>query len=77
MGSYHVYQDSWDAAMGEQLPCKREPENCYDSFVEPVVRSHVTVPKQSQRIWQFRIRVHLKISVEGHLDLRIKCEVVS
>ena len=25
---YHVYQDSWDADIGEQLPpCKREPGN--------------------------------------------------
>jgi len=25
VGGYQVYQDSWDPAIGEQLPCKREP----------------------------------------------------
>jgi len=24
---YHVYQDSWDPAIREQIPCKREPGN--------------------------------------------------
>jgi len=30
---YHMYQDSWDAAIREQLPCKRQPENCEDPLM--------------------------------------------
>ena len=40
---YHMYQDSWDAAIGEQLPCNREPGNCKDPFAVAVVRSRVTI----------------------------------
>ena len=29
---YHVYQDLWDASVGEQLPCEREQANYHDSF---------------------------------------------
>ena len=46
---YHVYQDSWDAAIGEQLPCKREHGNHKDPFTVVVLRSTVTaghVPKK-------------------------------
>jgi len=39
---YHVYRDSWDAAIGEQLPCKREPGNCNNPFGMAVVRLRVT-----------------------------------
>ena len=38
---YHVYQDSWDAAVGEQLPpckLKREPVNRKDLYAVAVVR---------------------------------------
>jgi len=34
---YHVYQDSRDAAIKEQLPCKREPGNHKDPFAVAVV----------------------------------------
>ncbi len=27
---YHVYKAIWDAAMGEELPCEREPANLAD-----------------------------------------------
>ena len=40
---YHTYKDIWDATIGEELPCKREPENRQDPFTVAVVRSHITV----------------------------------
>ena len=40
---YHVYQGIWDADLGEQLPCQREPMNSKDPFAVAVVKSHVTV----------------------------------
>lgn len=40
---YHVYQDIWDAAHGEELPCQREPMNSKDPYAVAVVKSQVTV----------------------------------
>ena len=38
-----LYQGIWDADLGEQLPCRREPTNSKDPFAVAVVKSHVTV----------------------------------
>ena len=40
---YHVYQNIWDADLGEQLSCWREPTNSRDPFAVVVVQSHVIV----------------------------------
>ena len=80
---YHVKQDSWDAAIGEQLPCKREPGNYKDPFTVAVVitcycRSCAQESMCSvflPRIEQFRIHVCLEMSVENHLDLQEVCLV--
>ena len=29
---YHIYQDVWDAAIGEILTCEREPSNSQDRY---------------------------------------------
>lgn len=47
---YHVYQDHWDAAIGERLPCKREPGNRKDPFAVAVVRSRDTVGHVPKKI---------------------------
>ena len=31
---YHVYKDVWEAAIGEELSCKRELENHQDPFAD-------------------------------------------
>ena len=36
---YHVYQDIWDALIGEKLVCAREPDNLRDPFVVAAVKS--------------------------------------
>ena len=33
MRGYHVYNDIWEAAVGEMLVCVREPRNAHDSYV--------------------------------------------
>ena len=43
MRGYHAYQGIWDADLGEQLPCQREPMNTKDPFAVAVVKSQVTV----------------------------------
>ena len=47
---YHVYQDIWDTALGEQLSCKREPGNRKDPFAVAVVRALVTVGHVPKKI---------------------------
>ena len=34
---YHVYIDVWDAAIGEELDCQREPSNANDRYAVAVV----------------------------------------
>ena len=29
---YHVYQEIWTAAVGEELVCEREPDNSHDRY---------------------------------------------
>ena len=36
---YRVYKEIWCAAIGEELPCKKEVENHHNPFVVAVVRS--------------------------------------
>ena len=38
---YHVYQEIWIAAVGEELPCVRETDNHRDQFAVAVARSGV------------------------------------
>ena len=47
---YHTYQSVWDASLGEELPCQREPENSHDPFAVAVVRAGVTVGHVPRRI---------------------------
>ena len=40
---YHVYEEIWDASIGEELLCAREPTNPHDPFAVAVVKSDQTV----------------------------------
>jgi len=39
--SYHIYKDVWEAALGQQLPCQREPGNIHDPYAVAVVETGV------------------------------------
>ena len=39
---YHVYKDVWEAAIGQRLPCQREPGNIRDPYAMAVVETGVT-----------------------------------
>ena len=73
---YHVYQDSWDAAIREQLPCKREFWNC-SYFAVAVVKSGKGTSFKSgpRRSGCFASEFCPEILVESHVDLQMKCEV--
>jgi len=34
---YHVHKDVWEAALGQLLPCQREPGNIHDPYAVAVV----------------------------------------
>ena len=51
---YHVYKDVWEAAVEEELRCKREPGNRQDSFAMAVMRSAVTVDHILKKISSVR-----------------------
>ena len=56
---YHVYIDVWDAAIGEELDCQREPSNANDRYAVAVVKSGVVVshlPKKLSRIYSLFMR---------------------
>ena len=40
---YHVYEEIWDASIGKELLCAREPTNPCDPFAVAVAKSDQTV----------------------------------
>ena len=42
MRGYHVYQGIWDADLGEQLPCQREPMNSKDPFAGSLLTTRLS-----------------------------------
>ena len=38
---YHAYKDVWEAALGQLLPCQREPGNIHDPYAVAVVETVV------------------------------------
>ena len=40
---YHVYNDIWEAAVGEVLVCVREPRNAYDKYAVAVEKDGTTI----------------------------------
>jgi len=38
---YHVYTDVWEPALGQLLPCQREPGNVHDPYAVAVVETGV------------------------------------
>ncbi len=40
---FHVYKEVWDAAFGEELPCRRDVGNSHDPYAVAMVRASTTV----------------------------------
>ncbi len=40
---YHVYQDLWEAAIGEKLMCRRETSNVKDRYAVAVIKDNEIV----------------------------------
>ena len=51
---YHVYKHIWEAAIGEELDCRREPDNPNDRYAVAVVKSETVVghlPRRLSRVF--------------------------
>ena len=61
---YHTYQDIWDTAVGEELLCKREPNNARDSYAVVVIKDDhvIEILRQYGRIAIFKAS-HVKQAV--------------
>lgn len=47
---YHVYQDVWTAAIGEELVCQLERGNAHDIYAVAVKRDNVVVGHLAHKI---------------------------
>ena len=47
---YHVYQAIWNASIGEQLLCRREPDNPSDRYAVAVIKDGTIIGHLSRKI---------------------------
>ena len=50
MRGYHTYQNVWTAAVGDQLPCRRERANSEDPFAVAVMKGKRIVGQVPRKI---------------------------
>ena len=56
---YHIYKETWRAAIGEELECDREPGNSCDRYAIAVKRSGVVIghlPRKVSRVCSLFLR---------------------
>ena len=56
---YHVYKEIWEAAVGEELVCAREPHNSHDRYAVAVKREDVLIwhlPRKLSRLCSLFLR---------------------
>ena len=56
---YHVYQEAWEAAVGEELDCERELNNAHDHYAVAVKRMEVVVGHLSCKLSRLCLLVHV------------------
>ena len=72
MRGYHIYQEEWEAAIGEELQCEREKNNAKDPYAVAVVRKNVVVghlPRKISRISALFIKRKGKIRCKAVEDV--------
>ena len=47
---YHVYQDEWKAAVGEEMECRRQRRNPADTYAVAVIKEDCIVGHLPRRI---------------------------
>ena len=56
---YHVYKEIWEAAVGEELVCVREPHNSHNHYAVAVKREDVLIghlPRKLSRLCSLFLR---------------------
>ena len=56
---YHVYQEIWEAAVGEVLACEREPRNATDRYAVAVKKDGTIIghlPRKVSRVCSLFLR---------------------
>ena len=56
---YHVYKEVWEAALGEELACEREPHNVHDRYSVAVKRRGIIIghlPRKLSRLCSLFLR---------------------
>ena len=56
---YHEYKEVWEAAVGEELVCEREPQNAHDRYAVAVTRRGIIVghlPRKLSRLCSLFLR---------------------
>ena len=68
---YHVYKDIWNAVIGEELVCEREPDNKSDRYAVAVRKDRIIIghlPRKISRTCSLFLRRGSEITcrVTGH-----------
>ena len=66
---YHIYQEQWEAAIGEELECQRERGNAADAYAVSVIKEGVIIghlPRRISRVCTLFIRrggaIHCRVT---------------
>ena len=52
---HHVYKDAWEAAVGEELACEKEPHNAHDRYTVAVKRRGVIIGRLPRKLLSLRL----------------------
>ena len=68
---YHIYKDIWDAVIGEELRCEREPDNRSDRYAVAIKKDGIIIghiPRKISRACSLFLRRGNEITccVTGH-----------
>ena len=67
---YHVHQEAWEAAVGEELDCEREPNSAHDGYAVAVKRRGVVIdqlPRKLSRLCLLIVGLEIHQNQHGRL----------
>ena len=65
---YHIYGEVWEASLGDDLTCEREPDNAADRYAVAVKKEGRTVghlPRKLSRVCSLFLRRGVTIDCTG------------
>ena len=67
---YHLHQEAWEAAVGEELDCEREPNSAHDGYAVAVKRRGVVIdhlPRKLSRLCLLVLGLEIHQNQHGRL----------